>query len=220
MKRIIGVFIVLVIGITIATYMISEVHSKKILPVLNPCNVYPALVDSAIQQKCIGHKIGNFTLINQLGDSVNIDLIDNKIVVADFFFVSCPTICPKMSSQLKRVHDEYLDNNKVILLSHTVWPEVDSVSVLFDYAERFGAIPYKWQFLTGDKKELYRMARKSYLVVPSIYDPEFVHGGEADFIHTENIVLIDRKKRIRGYYDGTSSMEIDTLLEDIKLLLN
>ncbi len=220
MKKVIGVFIVLVIGITIATYMISEVQSKKTLPVLNPCNVYPALVDSAIQQKCVGHKISDFILINQLGDTVNQNLINNKIVVADFFFVSCPSICPKMNLQLKRVHDQFIDNDKIIILSHTVWPEVDSVSVLLDYAEQFGAIPDKWQFLTGNKKELYRMARESYLVVPSIHDSEFIHGGEADFIHTENIVLIDRKKRIRGYYDGTNSIEIDILLEDIKLLLN
>ena len=219
MKRIVFVFIILVISIGIAVSMISKAQARKMLPVLNPCNVFSGLVDEAIQHKCIGHKISNFELTNQLGETVSGEILKNKIVVADFFFVSCPSICPKMTSQLKRVHDYYLDNDKIILLSHTVWPEVDSVPVLLEYAQNYGADPEKWQFLTGEKEELYRMARTSYLVVPQKNDPDFFHGSEADFIHTENVVLIDQKKQIRGFYSGTNSEEIDVLIKDIQLLL-
>ncbi len=124
-----------------------------------------------------------------------------------------------MSNQLKRVHDQYLTNDNVIILSHTVWPEVDSVEALFEYGERYGADPKKWLFLTGDKHHLYDLARKSYLVAPSINDTTFDQGGEGDFIHTENIVLIDKKRRIRGFYDGTDSTEVSLLIGDIQILL-
>ena len=125
-----------------------------------------------------------------------------------------------MTSQLKRVHDHDfgIHNKEVVLLSHTVWPEADSVSVLKEYANRFGGNPSKWSFLTGDKKKLYMMARKNYIIVPDINDSTFKHGGETDFIHTENVVLIDSKGQIRGFYDGTKKEEIEQLLEDLKIL--
>ena len=138
----------------------------------------------------------------------------------NFFFVTCPAICPKMNSQVMRVHNAYNKNDHVIILSHTVWPEVDTPSVLKEYAERYNANTKNWQFLTGDKHELYRLARKSYLVSPSINDTSFDQGGVGDFIHTENVVLIDDKKRIRGFYDGTDSLRVNQLIQDIQLLLS
>ena len=104
-------------------------------------------------------------------------------------------------------------------MSHTVWPEIDTVEVLKDYASRYEADSRRWQFLTGDKYHLYNLARKSYLVAPSEHDPNFDQGGEGDFIHTENIVLIDKRKRIRGFYDGTDSIEVSQLIEDVQILL-
>ena len=105
-----------------------------------------------------------------------------------------------------------------MILSHTVWPEVDDVNVLYRYAEKYGVDHKYWRFLTGEKQELYRLARQDYLVVPDINDPNFQHGSNADFIHTENIVLIDQKQRIRGFYDGTSATQMQQAIEDIKLL--
>lgn len=230
MRKIAAVSVIFIIGIAIAVFMISESQSKNPTHDINR-NTKPDcfISSSSISQYklplnnieiCESHVISDFKLINQLGDSVDIGLINNKITVVDFFFVSCTSICPKMNLQLKRIHDHYIDNEKVLLLSHTVWPEIDSAEVLFNYAESYGANFAKWQFLTGDKKELYRMARFNYLVVPDINDPKLEHGGEADFIHTENVVLIDTKKRIRGIYDGISSKDIDRLMKDIDHLLS
>ena len=222
MKKVGVLLIILILGIALATFITSKAINKKTLPILNPCNVNPTLVDSAIQAKCIGHKIGPFSFVNQHGKIVDQGFIKNKIAVVDFFFVSCPSICPIMTSQLKRIHDYDFGalNNQVVLLSHTVWPEADSVPVLNQYASQYGANADRWSFLTGDKKALYTMARKSYLIVPDVNDPKFKHGSDADFIHTENIVLIDRKGQIRGFYDGTSPAEISELVTDIAFLLS
>ena len=221
MKKILILLVIFSIGIFIATQMIDTAQNKKTLEIFNPCKVNPVLVDSTIRRKCIGHKIGNFSFINQDSSTITQSFIENKIAVVDFFYASCPSICPVMTSQIKRIHDYDFGplNDQVVLLSHTVWPEIDSVSVLNEYANRYGADSKRWSFLTGDKQKLYNMARKKYLVVPDINDVNFNHGGEADFIHTENVVLIDRKSRIRGYYDGTSPSEISQLIEDIKWLL-
>ncbi len=228
MKRLIAIFLILVVGIFIAVNMISEAQlkttpaTKTIFPIpscfISKSDISRYKIPSTFNNICEDHVISNFSLINQLGDSVGIEIIENKIAIVDFFYVSCPSICPKMTSQLKRVHDHFIDNDKVMILSHTVWPEIDSVEVLLDYSLSYGANPNKWQFLTGEKKELYRMARQSYLVVADISDTLVKKGGELDFIHTENVVLIDTKKRIRGIYDGTSTEDVSRLLSDIDYL--
>lgn len=218
--RIIAFAVIFILGIAVALVITYEEENKRTLPVLNPNEINPMLVDSALHQKGIGHTITGFNLINQDNEKVNEDLIANKIVIADFFFTTCPSICPKMSNQLKRVHDHFIDSDDIIILSHTVWPEVDSVPVLKDYAIQYEANVEKWQFLTGDKVHLYDLARKSYLVAPSLTDTNFTHGSENDFVHTENIVLVDKQKRIRKYYDGTDSEEIDELILDIESLLD
>ena len=218
--RIIAFAAIFILGISVAMIITYEEENKRTLPVLNPNEINPILVDSSLHQKGIGHRISGFQLTNQDNLEVNESIIENKIVVADFFFTTCPSICPKMSNQLKRVHDHFIDNDQLIILSHTVWPEVDSVPVLKDYSLQYDADSSKWQFLTGDKVHLYDLARKSYLVAPSLTDTNFTHGSENDFVHTENIVLVDTEKRIRKYYDGTDAEEIDELILDIESLIN
>ena len=220
MKNTILAFLgVILLGIAAVFYIINEEDSKRKIPILNPNEVNPVLVDSSLQQKGIGHFISGFSLTNQDGEIVNESIIKNKIVIADFFFTSCPSICPKMTSQLERVQKEFINDDRVMILSHTVWPERDSVPLLKDYALQYNAVKSKWMFLTGDKVHLYDLARKSYLVAPSLTDTNFTHGSENDFVHTENFVLVDSKKRIRGYFDGTDSEEVDELILDIKTLL-
>ena len=167
----------------------------------------------------ISHQISPFNLVDQHGLEVSENVIKNKVVIVDFFFVSCGSICPIMTKNLKRVHDFYKKNHNVLILSHTVWPEMDSVPVLNNYANEHDANYETWRFLTGEKKELYRLARKDYMVVPAINDPNYQHGSEADFIHTENVVLNEKKKRIRGYYDGTDENAMKKLVSDIGKLL-
>ncbi len=159
------------------------------------------------------HTIPDFSLINQEGKTITQNDFKDKIYVADFFFTTCEGICPKMSSQMERIAEKYKDNSGVLLLSHTVMPEVDSVPVLKTYAEEHHADPSKWFFVTGERKLINRLARKSYLV-----------GGtegtdDEDFVHTQYFTLIDPEKRIRGFYDGTDSTEVSKLIADIEILL-
>ena len=137
----------------------------------------------------------------------------NKIYVADFFFTTCPSICPKMTENMGLIQENIKTDNQVLLLSFSVTPEIDSVQQLKRYAIEKGVIDSKWNLLTGDKKEIYELARKSYLAVKSNGD-----GGEHDMIHTENFILVDPEKRIRGFYDGTDTNAMDELLSDIKVL--
>jgi len=220
MKKTVLAFLgIIFLGICAVFYIIQQEESKRKIPILNPNEVNPVLVDSSLHQKGIGHLITGFNLINQDGEKINESIIENKIVIADFFFTSCPSICPKMTSQLERIQEEFRDENRIMILSHTVWPERDSVPLLKDYAVQYNANKSKWMFLTGDKVHLYDLARKSYLVAPSLTDTNFTHGSENDFVHTENFVLVDSKKRIRGYFDGTDKEEVDNLILDIKALL-
>ena len=219
MKRVLAVFIVFIVGVVIIIYINNDFFNRKKLPVLSPCDVNQDLYDSTLYRKCIGHKISDFKLIDQLNRKVNIEDLRGKIIIADFFFVSCPSICPLMTKNLKMVHDRFKNNTDVLILSHTVWPEMDSVDILFEYANRYNVNHDTWRFLTGKKKELYRMARKSYLVAPDLNDRNFTHGSSADFIHTENVVLVDTKQRIRGFYDGTDAEDLNTLLVDIESLM-
>lgn len=219
MKQLIALLIIVGIGIAIATTMISEQQKKRTLPYLNPAQINSKLVDSTLHNKGSNHKILPFRLINQNGDTIDQKTIENKIVVANFFFTTCPTICPKMNNKLSKVYDSLKSNGDVMFLSHSVWPEIDTVEALAVYASQFDITTPTWYFLTGDKEQLYNLARKSYLVAPSIYDTTFDQGGEGDFIHTENVVLVDKEKFIRGMYDGLNDEEMKQLIADIQLLL-
>lgn len=185
---------------------------KRVLPIYEPEQVNVELVDSTVQEIRKYHKIGNFKLVNHLGDTVTHKKYDNIIYVADFFFTTCQTICPKMTTNMYKLQ-ERLSGKNVQLLSHTVMPEIDSVAVLKKYAQKKGVNAEKWNLVTGTKKELYDLARKSYLVA------KVKPYSKYDLIHTENFVLVDQKKRIRGYYDGTDPEAMELLLKDIDLLL-
>jgi protein SCO1/2 len=186
---------------------------KKTLPIYNPSDINPELVDSTVQYVRKYHAVSDFLFINQNGETITQKNYEGKIYVADFFFTTCGSICPKMTTNMKTIQAAIKDNPKVMLLSHTVFPEIDSVPVLKKYALKNGVIDAKWNLVTGNKKEIYAMARKSYLAV-KLGKPEELY----DMVHTENFVLVDSKRQIRGFYDGTNKKDIQRLIEDIDFL--
>ncbi|MCI5058952.1 MAG: SCO family protein [Flavobacteriales bacterium] len=159
------------------------------------------------------HKIPSFSFTNHRNEEINSDSLEGKILVSNFFFTTCKTICPKMTMQMKRVQTKTFRWSDVTLLSHTVDPEADTLEVLRDYAKANDAIGGKWHFLTGTKEDIYALAQKGYLV--SAMEG---NGSGEPFIHSELIVLVDKSRRIRGYYDGTDREEISKLIDDIQLL--
>lgn len=207
---IIGVVLVLAVAVPFAYSIIGE---ERPLPVYNPADINPQLVDASLHQKTHSHRVGDFELTNQTGATVTQANYDQKIYVADFFFATCQSICPKMSTQMERMNDVFSDEPEVMFLSHSVMPEVDSVPLLRDYASQYGADPARWNLVTGPKAHIYELARKHYFAVTTEGD-----GGESDFIHTENFVLVDKEKRLRGFYDGTSPAEVNRCIDDIRRL--
>ena len=207
----IGIFIVFS-AITLFLFY-GALKPKKTLPIYNPADVNPELVDSTIQYVSKYHTIADFSFTNQNGKTITQKDYEGKIYVADFFFTTCGTICPKMTANLVDVQKAIINNPKVMLLSHTVFPEVDTVAALKAYAVEHGVVDSKWNLVTGDKKEIYTMARKSYLAV-KLGKPSELY----DMVHTENFVLVDAKKRVRGFYDGTKKEDMERLIEDINFL--
>ena len=205
--------IVTALSTIILTLFYSALKPKKTLPIYNPSMVNPELVDSTIQYISKYHSIADFSFTNQNGKTITQKDYEGKIYVADFFFTTCGSICPKMTTNLVEVQKAIINNPKVMLLSHTVFPETDSVSVLKKYAIKNGVIDSKWNLVTGDKKQIYSLARKSYLAV-KLGKPEELY----DMVHTENFVLVDSKRRVRGFYDGTKKEDIARLIEDITFL--
>ena len=197
-------------------YLIYDaIQPVKRLPIYQPNMVNAELVDSTLQHVKKYHHIADFSLINQNGDTITQENYRDKIYVADFFFTTCPTICPIMTANLVEVQAALASDPEVLLLSHSVTPEIDSVAQLKKYAIEKGVNDAKWNLVTGDKKQIYELARKSYLAVQEDGD-----GGPFDMIHTENFILVDKQRRIRGFYDGTKEEEMDRLLTDIKILKN
>lgn len=204
----------LVFSIIVVFSFYTALKPKKNLPVFNPSDVNPELVDSTVQYVAKKHIIADFSFTNQNGKTITQKDYEGKIYVADFFFTTCKSICPKMTTNLAEVQKTFLNNPKIKLLSFSVTPDIDNVSVLKEYASLNGVLDSKWNLVTGDKKEIYTMARKSYLAVKQGKPEE-----QYDMVHTENFVLVDSKKRVRGFYDGTDTEEIKRLIEDIKWLL-
>jgi protein SCO1/2 len=205
--------IVIVLSAIILTLFYSALKPKKALPIYNPSMVNPELVDSTVQYISKYHAIADFSFTNQNGKIITQKDYEGKIYVADFFFTTCGSICPKMTTNLVEIQKAFINNPKVMLLSHTVFPETDSVAVLKEYAIKNGVIDRKWNLVTGNKKQIYTMARKSYLAV-KLGKPEELY----DMVHTENFVLVDSKRRVRGFYDGTKKEDIERLIEDINFL--
>ena len=183
------------------------------LPVFQPAQVNYELVDQSLQHIKKFHKIGAFSLINQNGLKVTEQDYRNKIYVADFFFTTCPGICPKMTANMGLIQEAIKEDNQVKLISFSVTPEIDSVAQLKKYALEKGVIDAKWNLLTGEKKHIYDLARKSFFAAKKDGD-----GNNNQLIHTENFILIDPDKRIRGFYDGTDSNVMKKLIADIKIL--
>jgi protein SCO1/2 len=209
-------FIVLLIFSAVTIFLFYRaLKPQKTLPIYSPSMVNPELVDSTVQYVSKYHTIADFSFTNQNGKTITQKDYEGKIYVADFFFTTCGSICPKMTANMTDIQKAIISNPNVMLLSHTVLPEVDSVPVLKKYALEKGVDDSKWNLVTGDKKEIYTMARKSYLAV-KLGKPDELY----DMVHTENFVLVDAKRRVRGFYDGTNPEEIARLIEDITFLSN
>lgn len=208
--KIFGVVMLFVSGVIIYLFY-NALQPKKILPVYTPAMVNSELVAAEIQHVRKYHTIADFALVNQNGDTITQEDYKDKIYIADFFFTTCPTICPIMTKNMASIQGKIGDD--VLLLSHSVTPQIDSVAQLKKYALEKGVDDSKWNLVTGDKKQIYELARKSYLAVKTDGD-----GGPFDMIHTENFILVDKKKRIRGFYDGTNAEEVERLLEDLQVL--
>jgi len=198
------------IAIGVGTVLLTP---ERELPIYQPSDLNPALVDPAV----LGHedhRILDFTLQNQLGDTITEEEVKGDLLIVDFFFTRCATICPMLTSNMKKVQDVFSAQPGVRLLSHSVTPVADSVAVLAAYGEANGVDPDRWWLLTGEKKEVYRLARQSYFAALDEGD-----GGLQDFVHTENIVLVDTLGRLRGFYDGTDLDEVNDLVSDVLFLL-
>ncbi len=183
------------------------------LPYYGEATFTPQWMDEAAVPDTF-HKIPSFSLINQLGDTITERTVDGKVFVADFFFTACPGICPKMTGNMALLQDAFADDNGVLLLSHSVTPERDSVAVLMDYATEKGVISGKWHLLTGDRDDIYALGRKDYFVEEDLG----LDKAPYDFIHTENFVLVDQQRRIRGVYNGLDKAAIDQLIADVHTL--
>ncbi|MEM1407819.1 MAG: SCO family protein [Bacteroidota bacterium] len=162
----------------------------------------------------IFHTIADFKFVNQDSNYVTQETFSDKIYVADFFFTSCPTICPVMKTQMLRVYERYKDNPQVGILSHSIDPQHDTVALLKSFAERLGVESNTWHFITGEKEEIYKVGQTSYMV-SAVEDPTEPGG----FIHSGAFILVDKQRRVRGIYDGTLSDQVDILMSDMDLLL-
>ena len=207
--------VLLVLSIIIVGLFYIALKPKEVLPVYQPAMVTPELVDESIQFVKKYHTITPFSMTNQNGETVTEKDYDNSIYVADFFFTTCPSICPIMTKNMHTLQEMLVDLPDVKLLSFSVTPQIDSVAQLKRYALKNKVDDARWNLVTGKKKEIYELARKSYLVVKDDGD-----GGPYDMIHTENFVLVDKQKRIRGFYDGTQLEAMDNILHDIELLVS
>jgi len=209
------VFILSMSVVSIAAILMfyNVLKPEEKLPIYQPNMVSFQLVDSTVQHVKRFHKIKDFSLVNQNGEKITNENYRDKIYIADFFFTTCQGICPIMKENMIILQDEYKDDDQVYLLSHTVTPEIDTKEVLKKYSLEKGVIDSKWNLVTGDKKQIYNLARKSYLVAEDIEESKLF-----EMIHTENFVLVDPERRIRGFYDGTDQESMNALIYDIKVL--
>lgn len=194
----------------------NSVPDKQRLNIYGNPQIVERTVDGEIVYDTVDHTVGYFRLFNQDSTVITPKDLEGKVYVADFFFTSCISICPEMSKQMLRVHDEFKDRDSVHLVSFSIDPIHDTVAVLKGYSEKLGVTSEKWHFLTGDEDEIYSLAFNSYLTERPADDPE----DEKNILHSGAFILIDSKKRIRGVYDGTVPDQVDILMKDIKKLLN
>jgi protein SCO1 len=191
----------------------TKEKTNQTLPIMGEREVVQTTVNGQLITDTVYARIPDFAFVNQDSQQVTHQTFAGKIYVTDFFFTTCPSICPKMKSQMLRVYEQFRDNPRVLLLSHTIDPRHDTVAVLRDYAQRLQVSSDKWHFVTGDKDALYGMALK-YLV--SAQEDGTAPGGR---VHSGHFVLVDENRHIRGIYEGTQTESVDQLLRDIPVLL-
>ncbi len=210
-----GLILFAILALPSIAYLLLRTGTNKYksLEIYGPKEPVSKTVNGKIVVDTIYHSVGGFSLLGADSVLVSDKITEGKIYVADFFFSTCKTICPKMSEQLKRVQEEYKNDSSVIILSFTVDPNFDGPSVLKAYSNAYNAIPGKWYFLTGDKKVIYDLARNNYFI--SATEGK---GGEDDFIHSEQLVLVDKQKHIRGFYDGTDYRDVRRLMDEVRVL--
>lgn len=205
---------IFIAGLIVACNAKDQNEAKEKLPILGHKSIEEVETENGITTDTVYHTIPDFKFIDQDSNWVTNATFDSKVYVADFFFTSCPTICPTMKKQMKRVYEEYLDNDQVAILSHTIDPEYDDVEVLHNFAARLGVKSSKWHFVTGEKEKIYETGMKGYLVTAG--EDESAPGG---YIHSGAFILVDKQGRIRGLYDGTVPAEVNELIDDIEILL-
>ena len=189
--------------------------NQEVLPFYNTADFTPEWIAPGTSAYPLIHKIDTFSMQDQLGHVFNSDSLTGKIYVANFFFTTCPGICPKMANNLKRLQDTFLNNDQVKLISFSVMPWVDSVSKLRDYGDVYNIQPFKWHLLTGSKQRIYTLGRKSFFAERN----QGIRKDTSAFLHTESMLLIDKKSRIRGIYDATQITDVNRITADIEILL-
>lgn len=205
--------VVFAVGVAVGIELLTP---QRTLPVIQPHKLNPALVDPSAWAS-EDHRIVDFTLVNHLGDTVTLSDVAGEVLIVDFFFSRCATICPIMTKNLTAVPRALTGYDGWQIMSHSVTPAADTPEVLRAYADKMGAAHPDWWFLTGPKEDIYRLARRSYF---ACYDEaQGGDGGMQDFVHTENVVLVDANGRLRGFYDGTSEEAINQLIADARWLL-
>lgn len=195
---------------------VVETSRVDYLPYYNDESFTPHWLTPGSKGEQAFHKIPDFNLLNQLGEVVTQKTFNDKIYITDFFFTTCPGICPKMTGNMAKVQEAFKDDEDVLLLSHSVMPTVDTVSVLNAYAKNYGVIENKWHLVTGDKNDIYSLGRDYYFVENDLGEEKSID----DFLHTENFLLIDKNKHIRGIYNGLNRASIAQLITDVKALKN
>ncbi len=201
--------IVLIVGV----FLISCKKTEPSLPVYGNYEVEIRDENGTQVYDTTYHSIQSFSFVDQDSSIITNETFDGKIYIADFFFTTCPTICPIMKAQMLRVYDAYKDSDDILILSHTIDPEYDSVAVLHEFADRLGVKSDRWHFVTGNKQEIYKIAQLSYMSVAA--EDNEAEGG---FIHSGRFLLVDKERHIRGAYDGTNAEDVDLLIKDIAIL--
>lgn len=217
MKRLAIILIFCASGISCLDNARSEaviVTEEETLPFFNQPDWTPEWINTTDSAYGNVHRIPSFSFTDQEGNKITEQTIEGKIYVANFFFAKCNNICPKMMGNMKKLQDTYLNDDQVLFLSHSVTPEDDSTSALKKFAVEHGVTDTKWHLLTGDKNEIYQLARKEYFAGDSV---GYYQAGN-EFLHTENFILIDKKRRIRGVYNGTLAVETERIKSDIAIL--
>lgn len=183
------------------------------LPIMGRKEITEKEVNGEMIADTVYHQIGDFSFINQDSVEVTHDTFKNQIYIADFFFTSCPTICPIMKTQMLRVYDTIQNIDDVKILSHTIDPEYDTVALLKDFAERLGVSSDRWHFVTGEQQKIYEMGQRSYMV--TALEDSNEPGG---FVHSGAFILVDKERRVRGLYDGTKVDQVDRLIRELAVL--